>query len=331
MPYSHLRSEERYVIYHLRLYGLSHREIGRRLGRHHTTIGRELSRNGPRHCGGVYIHDVAQRRSDERRRIARHHRRRSHGRLYRSVVQGLKRDWSPEQIAGRLKRDHPDDGLMRISPETIYHWIYREAATGGLLFSHLRRRHKKRRKQRRYGTGRGLIPGRVGIEQRPPVADLRQRLGDWEGDSLEGAKGRGALASHVERRSRYLIAARLPDKRAETMAAQTIRAFRRIPRSLRHTLTLDNGKEFARFKRIEAATGLAVYFADPYAPWQRGTNENTNGLIRQYYPKGCDFNKVSDKALAKVIASLNHRPRKCLDYQTPHELLLSAINGAPAT
>ena len=173
MPYSHLRSEERYVIYHLRLYGLSHREIGRRLGRHHTTIGRELSRNGPRHCGGVYIHDVAQRRSDERRRIARHHRRRSHGRLYRSVVRGLKRDWSPEQIAGRLKRDHPDDGLMRISPETIYHWIYREAATGGLLFSHLRRRHKKRRKQRRYGTGRGLIPGRVGIEQRPPVADLQ--------------------------------------------------------------------------------------------------------------------------------------------------------------
>ena len=330
MPYGHLRFEERYVIYHLRLVGLSLREIGRRLGRHHTTIGRELSRNGPRHGGGVYIHEVAQRRADERWRVARHRRRRSHGRLYSYVVRGLKRDWSPEQIAGRLKRDHRDDGRMRVSAETIYLWIYREAATGGRLFLHLRRGHKKRRKQRRQGSGRGLIPGRIGIDQRPPIASRRQRLGDWEGDTLEGAKGGGGLASHVERRSRYLIAARLPDKTAETMAAQTIGAFRRIPRRLRHTLTLDNGKEFARFKRIEAATGLAVYFADPYAPWQRPTNENTNGLIRQYFPKGCDFKKVSHKELASMLARLNHRPRKCLGYQTPHEVL-KANNGALAT
>lgn len=330
MPYGHLRFEERYVIYHLRLVGWSLREIGRRLGRHHTTIGRELSRNGPSHRGGIYIHEVAQRRAAERWRVARHRRRRSHGRLYRCVVHGLERDWSPEQIAGRLKRDHPGDALMRVSPETIYLWVYREAATGGLLFSHLRRRHKKRRKQRRRGTGRGLIAGRVGIDQRPPVAGLRQRLGDWEGDSLEGAKGCGALASHVDRRSRYLIAARLPDKTAETMATQTIRIFQRIPRSLRHTLTLDNGKEFAGFKRIEAATGLAVYFAEPYAPWQRPTNENTNGLIRQYFPKGCDFKNVADKELARVLSRLNHRPRKCLDYQTPHELLQRAKTGAPA-
>ncbi len=114
------------------------------------------------------------------------------------------------------------------------------------------------------------------------------------------------------------------------MAAQTIRAFRRIPRKLRHTLTLDNGKEFARFKRIEAATGLDVYFADPYAPWQRATNENTNGLIRQYFPKGCDFKAVSDKALASMLSRLNHRPRKCLAYQTPHEVLQQAKTGALA-
>ncbi len=122
----------------------------------------------------------------------------------------------------------------------------------------------------------------------------------------------------------------VPDKTAEAMATQTIRVFRRIPRRLRHTLTLDNAKEFARFKRIEAATGLAVYFADPYAPWQRGTNENTNGLIRQYFPKGSDFKNVSDKALESMLARLNHRPRKCLDYQTPYEVLLKSRNGAPA-
>ena len=329
MPYGHLKSEERYVIYHLKLFGLSLREIGRRLGRHHTTIGRELSRNGPRH-DGVYIHEIAQRNAEARWRVARHRRRRSHGRLYRYVVRRLQCDWSPEQIAGRLKRDHPDDGRMRVSPETIYLWIYREAATDGALFSHLRRRHRKRRKQRRGGTGRGLIPGRVGIDQRPPVAGQRQRLGDWEGDTVEGAKGRGALASHVERRSRYLLAVKLSDKTAETMAAQTIRAFRRIPRRLRHTLTLDNGKEFARFKRIEDGTGLAVYFADPYAPWQRPTNENTNGLIRQYFPKGCDFKNVSETALASMLARLNHRPRKCLDYLTPYEVLLKNRNGALA-
>ena len=328
MPYCHLRLEERYVIYHLKVFGLSHREIGRRLGRHHTTIGREVSRNGPRY-GGVYYHENAQRHADARWRVARHHRRRAHGRLYRYVVRRLQRDWSPEQIAGRLMRDHPTDPLMRISPETIYRWAYREAAADGTLFLHLRRRHKKRRKQGR--GARGLIPQRVGIDQRPAIAELRQRLGDWEGDTVEGGKGRGALVSLVERRSRYLLAARLPDKTAETLATQTVRAFRRIPTRWRHTLTLDNGKEFARFKRIEAATGLTVYFADPHAPWQRGTNENTNGLIRQYFPKGCDFNKVSQKDLAKVTAKLNHRPRKCLDYQTPHEVLLSAVDGALAT
>lgn len=329
MPYSHLRLQERYVIYHLKVFGLSLREIGRRLGRHHTTISRELSRNGPRY-GGVYFHETAQRKADERWRVPRHCRRRSHSRLYRYVVWRLNRDWSPEQIVGRLNRQHHDDRLMRVSVETIYQWIYREAAAGGVLYSHLRRRHKRRRKHARYGVRRGLIPDRVSIDRRPETVDQRLRLGDWEGDTLEGARGRGALASHVERRSRYLIAARLADKTAETMATQTVRAFRRIPKRLRLTLTIDNGKEFARFKHISQGAGLDVYFADPYAPWQRATNENTNGLIRQYFPKGCDFQKISDKDIATMIKRLNHRPRKCLDFQTPHEVLLKTPPGALA-
>ena len=331
MSQAHLSSEERYVIYHLRLYGLSRREIGRRLGRAHTTIGRELRRNGSRMVEGNYWHETAHRRALERRRRARHRRRRSNGRLHAYVVAGLEAGWSPEQIAGRLLRDYPTDVGMRIGTETIYQWVYGDAAEGGELHRHLRRRHRRRRRQRRYGSGRGLIPGRVGIADRPAIVDRRDRFGDWEADSIEGAKGSGAIASHVERKSRYLIAAKLADKKADTFAGETIRAFRRIPRAWRKTLTADNGKEFARFKRIEAATGLTVFFADPYAAWQRGTNENTNGLIRQYFPKGCDLRTVTHKHLAKVVSALNHRPRKCLGYRTPQEVLNAAKNGAVPT
>jgi len=210
---------------------------------------------------------------------------------------------------------------MRIGTETIYQWVYGDTAEGGELHGYLRRRHPRRRRQRRYRSGRGLIPGRIGIAERPTIVDRRDRFGDWEADTVEGAKGSGGIASHVERKSRYLIAAKLADKKADTFAGETIRAFRRIPRAWRKTLTADNGKEFARFKRIEATTGLTVFFADPYAAWQRGTNENTNGLIRQYFPKGCDLRTVTHKHLAKVVNALNRRPRKCPGYRTPHEVL----------
>lgn len=329
MSYSHLSPQERYVLCHMKLYALSNREIGRRLGRHHTTIGRELKRNGPWHRDqGPYWHETAQRRSEARWRFARHRRRAAHSGLRGYVVRGLARHWSPEQIAGRLRLEHDHDPSMRISPETIYQWIYADAASGGRLYRCLRQRHRKRRRQKRFGPSRGQIPGRIGIELRPEIVAQRTRFGDWEADTLEGGKGRGGIASHVERKSRYLLTAKLCDKKADTFAEQTIRAFRKIPRHCRLTLTADNGKEFAQFKRIEEKTGLAVFFADPYAAWQRGTNENTNGLLRQFFPKGCDFKAVSDKHLAKATAALNHRPRKCLAYQTPHEVLSLAKRGA---
>jgi IS30 family transposase len=331
MSYTHVSLGERYVIYHLTLYGLSRREIGRRLGRHHSTIGRELTRNGPCHEGAVYVHDVAQDRAAARRRRVRHRRRGDHGRLRRYVVSRLRRDWSPEQVAGRLRRDHPADTQMRISAETIYQWIYHDAAGGGDLFRHLRRRHRRRRKQGGYGTGRGLIPGRVAIAERPAIVACRARIGDWEGDTLEGARGKGGIASLVERKSRYLLAAPLTDKSATTLAAQAIGAFRKIPRRARKTLTVDNGKEFARFKLIEARTGLAVFFADPYAAWQRGTNENTNGLLRQYFPKRSDLRALTHDELAQALQKLNHRPRKGLGYQSPHEVIFTALRGALAT
>lgn len=332
MSYGHLSPEERYVISHLKLVALSNREIGRRLGRHHTTIGRELARNGPAHPQlGPYWYETAQQRAEARWRFARHRRRAANHRLRRYVVRGLTRYWSPEQIAGRLVLDHDDDPEMRISPETIYQWIYADAAAGGELYRCIRRGHRRRRRQRRYGSARGRIPGRVGIEHRPAIVAQRARFGDWEADTLEGGKGRGGIASHVERKSRYLLTAKLEDKKAATFAEQTIRAFRRIPRTYRQTLTADNGKEFAQFKHIERKTGLTVFFADPYAAWQRGTNENTNGLLRQFFPKGCDFRALSTQDLAKATAALNHRPRKCLGYRTPHELLRLNIGGALQT
>ena len=161
-------------------------------------------------------------------------------------------------------------------------------------------------------------------------SDPRERFGDWEGDTFEGKKGCGHLATHVERKSRFLVAAKLADKRAATMTRATTTSFWRLPKALRQTLTVDNGKEFSQFKELEAKTGLTVYFADPYAAWQRGTNENTNGILRHYYPKGFDFTTISDEDLEQVVKKINNRPRKCLDYRTPAEVMRQALRGALA-
>lgn len=328
MSYGHLTSEERHVIYHLRLYGLSLREVGRRLGRSHTTIMRELRRNGPRREGAVYLGEFAQRQAEARQRWRRPCLRRDSRRLYWYVTTRLRRDWSPEQIAGRLCLDHADDSRMRVSVETLYQWIYRDSMQGGDLYRHLRRGHRRRRKQGRYGSGRGFIRGRVGIAERPAIVAERNRIGDWEGDTLEGARGKGAVASIVDRRSRFLLAAPLASKHAAPTALQVSKVFRNIPQHARQTLTLDNGKEFAAFKIIEQRTGLAVFFADPYAAWQRGTNENSNGLLRQYFPKSSDLRSLTAQDLAIVLKKLNHRPRKCLGYRSPHEVFFADLRGA---
>lgn len=327
MSYHHFTTEERYVISHMSLAGFSLREIGRRIGRHHTSISREIRRNRPTYADdAVYWYDAAEFYAKERRHKPRH-RRRHHDRLVAYVTAKIRLDWPPEAIAGRLKLDFADDETMRISHESIYRWIYVDSRNKGDLHRHLRRRHKYRRRQKRYGSGRRFIPGRVSIDLRPPSVAARERFGDWEGDTLEGGKGNGGLATHVERKSRYLVAAKLHDKKAATMTVQSTTSFRRVPRVLRHTLTVDNGKEFSQFKELEAKTGLKVYFADPYAAWQRGTNENTNGLLRHYFPKGTDFLSISEKDIAIVVKKLNNRPRKCLNYQTPHEAYRQALRG----
>jgi IS30 family transposase len=255
MPYTHLTERDRYVISHLSLAGYSYREIGRRIGRDHTTISREIKRNGPMYPGVTkywyyYTHPTAIKR----RHKPRHHRCQDKSKLVDYVESKIRRDWPPEVISARLRLDYPTDQQMRISHETIYRWVFLDAQKGGNLYKHLRRRHKRRRKQTRYGTGRRFLPGRISIDERPSIVDQRKRVGDWEGDTLEGAKGTGGLATHVERKCRYLLAVKLADKKASTMTQQTTKAFCKVPRKLRHTLTVDNGKEFANFKKLESKT-----------------------------------------------------------------------------
>jgi IS30 family transposase len=319
--------DERYVITHMHQAGFSNAAIGRQLNRHRATVGRELSRN--RDGFGGYHYESAQRLAAARRTQAcQRYKLDAPGRLSRFVRRGLRQRWSPQQIADRLRSDHRRDRAMRVTAETIYRWVYRQHTLGERWHEQLRRRRPRRRRripgERR--DARGRIPGRVGIEQRPKIANGRRRFGDWESDTVEGAKGTGLLVTHVERKSRYTRLGKLKDKKAATLSSVTCSIFRGLPAKLRRTLTADNGKEFADFKTIERALKLKVYFANPHAPWERGTNENTNGLLRDFFPKGSDFRKVTAARLAQVERMLNNRPRKCLNYRTPAEVL-NALPG----
>lgn len=328
MSYTHLTQQERYVISHLQG-RISLRAIARRLNRSHTTIGRELKRSTSRYPYAVYWYEWSQLLAQEKAHKARHYRRQKEIRLRRYVEAKLNKQWSPEEIAHRLRLDYPADRNMRISHETIYRWVYLDASSEGKLYLNLRRRRKKRRRQKRYGYGRRFADRKC-ITQRPWIVDTRERCGDWEGDTIEGQKSSGYIATMVERQSRYLLATKLENKRAVTLSEQSSRIFCAIPKKMRKTLTVDNGSEFAQFKNIEEKTGLDIYFAKPYAAWQRGVNENTNGLLRQYFPKGSNFKKVSEENVQDAVKRLNSRPRKCLNYQTPHEVFWREVRGALA-
>lgn len=320
MSYEHLKLKERYVIAHLKIYGLSIQDIARRIDRSASTISRELKRNKGKYQE-VYWYEDAQKWSEERRSRSMRPTKLRNEQLYKYIVQGLQMGWSPELISGRMRREYRRQNKMRISVETIYRWVYKEAQEGGGLYKLLPSRHKRRRRQRKRLSLRGLIKDRVGIKDRPEIVDSRTRYGDWESDTLEGAKGKGALATHVERKSRYLIVGKLQDKRSNTYSEKTIKKLSKIPEKYLKTMTVDNGKEFSGFKQIEQELGVKVYFADPYSAWQRGTNENTNGLLRRYFPKGYDFNSITENLVNKVVSKLNNRPKKCLGYRTPREVL----------
>ena len=322
MGYRHLTIDERESILKMRSEQKNMTQIAESIGRDKGTISRELSRN--RCSTGQYKPHLAQRYYTKRRDASKQpYRIEQNGRLRQYVRNKLKLYWSPEQIAARLEIDHPDAPQMRISPLVIYNWVQRDKTAGGKLYKYLRQGHRKRRKKRGSLNNQGQIPDRRPISERPKAVDKRAELGHWEGDTVVGKSHSSFVASHVERKSRYLLVGRTDDKSADSMNATTRRLFRKIPLSKRKTMTFDNGKEFAGFKALEKAVGFCCYFADPYSSYQRGTNENTNGLLRQFFPKGTDFNKISEEEIDKAAALLNNRPRKCLDYRTPHEVLWS--------
>lgn len=318
MAYQHLSLEERERIALLRFNGASLAELARELGRDKSTLSRELHRNG---TGGMYLAYQAQTRAERRRREAPRPHRLAYRPLREYCEAQLREYWSPEQIAGRLEVDFPDEPRMRASHETLYRHVREDRACGGRLYTFLRLGRKRRRK--RYGRKelRGQIPGRVGIEKRPAVVARRARFGDWESDTLRGSGPGDGLATHVERKSRYLRLARPADSTAASFTRATVKALGPLPAALRKTMTVDNGKEFAGFRRLEARLGLRVYFARPYHAWERGLCENTNGLLRQFFPKGLELRRVSRGTLDRVEAWLNNRPRKRLGYRTPLEVL----------
>lgn len=330
MSYHHLNAHERMSLFYNHQAGLSLREIGRKLNRSHTTLSRELERNKRVFC--CYWDEAAQGYADARKAIPRHTKRASNPKLKQYVLDKLKIGWSPEIISNRLERDYPySKKTMRISPEAIYQWVFKDYEQGGSLYKLLTRSHKKRRKQRRYGALRGHIPNRIDIDQRPLIVEKRQRYGDWEGDTMVGYRHRGRLVTHVERKSRFLLCGKADDGTAASFNQVSLGLFKSIPEKYRKTLTLDNGGENAQFKELQEELSFKIYFAKPYASWERGTNENTNGLIRRRLPKGTDFLKVSKTALEKIVNMLNHRPRKCLKYKTPFEVFNSVLGGALGT
>jgi len=323
MSYTHLTQDDRYLINHLHLAGRSKTQIGEQLSRSKGTISRELQRNATDGSGGYWNH-LAHAKAVARRSAPRNPYKLCEGPRLDAVQIGLLSHHSPQQIAGRLKLDHPrnpDDPSMHISPEAIYLWVYRQDNPRWNQL--LRKKHRRRSPRKRGGASKqGQIVGRIGIEERPPEVLPRLRLGDWESDTLCGTPGSGGLATHVERVSRVLVAAKVEDRTADHFAGRSLEAFRKtgVPRSSCLTLTADNGKEFAEFPRLEKGLGLKVYFAHPHAPWERGTNENTNGLIREYFPRGTDFGKITKADVDRMTRSMNNRPRRCLGYQTPHEV-----------
>ena len=308
--YKQLTSEQRYQISGLKRIGYSPTEIAKELEVHKSTISRELSRNmGER----GYRPKQANEKALERRTNATT-RKRISAKTWEVVEEKLRQDWSPEQVSGWLEKCQ----AVQISHEWIYQYILTEKQAGGDLYTHLRQ-HAKRRK--RYGQydRRGKLPNRVSIEERPQLVEQRARLGDWEVDTLVGKGHRGALVSLVERKSRYTLLQPVTQRLANLVADATISLLQPFT-ALVYTITGDNGKEFAEHVRIAETLQANFYFAHPYSAWERGTNENTNGLVRQYFPKKTDFSKVAPSETKVAVDRLNHRPRKCLDFKSPFEV-----------
>jgi len=307
----HLTLEERDRIARLRHQGVEQKQIADLLDRSPSTICRELKRNS---TGSVYYAGQAQRESERRRRERPLDRKMDDPQINQEVRSGLGQNWSPEQIAGRMKHEHPD-GTRTVSPQTIYTWLHNDEQHEH--WESCLRGRGKRPCRRKEGDCRAES---ARIEGRPEVINERLRLGDFEGDTVLGPPGTGGLATLVDRKSRLTIVVKVQSKKADHVHEKLKQRLKELDQERRRSITFDNGSEFARCDRLEKHLGMKLYFAQPGCPYQRGTNENTNGLIRQYFPKGTDFRNVSHHEVRQVEKLLNNRPRACLGYRTPHEV-----------
>ena len=332
--YSHLSAVEREEISRGMATGRPIRSIARRLGRSPSTVSRELRRNAAR--PERYLATAAQWRAQQRARTPRRRRKLAGGWLRRYVDRRLRDGWSPQQIAARLRRDYPEDMRKRISHETIYAAIY-IVPRGELrrtLIGCLRQHRKVRRGRRLSGQKRGQIPNLTPIAARPTEIEARLVPGHWEGDILKGTANGSAVGSLVERTTRLVLLARMPGLDSRSVVQGFARKLQRIPQPLRKSMTYDQGREMARHELLSKKLRLDVYFADPHSPWQRGTNENTNGLLRQYLPKSADLATLSQRDLNAIAARLNNRPRQTLNWMTPNEAWeaqLKSLNVALGT
>jgi IS30 family transposase len=326
--YKHLQPEDRVTIASLKQQGRSVRAIARTLGRPASTVSRELRRNAV--AGVGYASTPAQKASRARRAAAwRWSKLHPDGRLWMAVSTCLSWRWSPQQIASTLRRMWRDDSSMHVSHETIYTAIYAHA--GGELRRQLvacLRQGKSTRKRRSAGEDRrGRIPEMVSIHLRPPEVEDRVMPGHWEGDLIRGAANRSAVGVLVERTTRLVLLARMDDATAESALKAFSAKLNAIAAPLRQTLTYDQGREMTCHRALAQRTGVMVYFCDPHSPWQRGTCENTNGLLRQYLPKGTDLSVHSQDDLDAIADEMNNRPRAALDWRSPLDVYGEILAG----
>ena len=319
--YHHVTHDLRCQIYTLKATGLRQADIARCLNITPATLSRELKRNtGLRHYRYKQAHILAS----ARRHRASSQPRRMTPELIDSIEDKLRDKWSPVQISGELKLD----GIL-ISAERIYQHVWHDKKQNGILYKNLRHAGKKYNKRSSGKAGRGCIPHRIDIKERPAIVEQKSRIGDWEGDLIIGVKHQGALLTYVDRKSKFTKIAKLPNKTAKAVLQGTKQTLRKLAKFV-HTVTYDNGKEFAGHLDISKTLQAQCFFATPYHSWERGLNEHTNGLIRQYFPKSCDLSKLTNEEIQRVEDALNDRPRKVLQFKTPREVFLQAQHSQPS-
>lgn len=320
MSYTHITSNQRNELSALLKAKLKQKDIAELLGKTPSAISQELNKNGTNNKMG-YDARIAKVKTKERRirANARFRKIENNNWLRRYIIRKIKEKWSPEQISGRLKMDYPNELDKQIGKDSIYKYIYNERKD---LVKYLRCQKGKYR--RRYGA-RIRIKQREAmkkkrIDERPNIIEKRERIGDWEGDTIRGGERNTAILTHVDRKSGYLLADKLEIASAKNTREATVERFNKLPRDKRHTITYDNGSEFSEHELIGRFAKMMIYFAYPYHSWERGTNENTNGLLRQFFPKRSLFKDITQEQIEKAVKLINNRPRKRLNYMTPTEV-----------